>query len=289
MIHFKSLTFLSLAGLLTFASCKKDDPVTTTPPVSNEPAAGTMTGKIDDRNWTSTSASASVLDGRISITGQAAPGGEGITLLLAATKGTYSLAPGSFHAGVYQKTTTGTGYMSQYTSEAGGTVTITEIDEANKTISGTFSMNVKNGMADDKVTITEGKFNKVKYVSTSGATQNAMSAKVRFADWTFSHLFATSMGKINIWGTSSNGSILGVTMPLDAAPGTYSAVSGDVYSAHLYSNEGYYFYAGDRASITITSNDTANRIVKGTFAFDGFTSDAGRSAEITEGSFDAKY
>jgi hypothetical protein len=250
-----------------------------------------MSATIDGRSWSSTAAGATIQDGRIGITGQVVAGGESITLTLAGTaKGTYSLDAGTSHAGAYQKSSGSQAYLSQYGTGSGGTVTITEIDETNKTISGTFSMTGENAMTNEKVVITNGKFNKVKYTTTTTPTKNKMTAKVDGNAWEATSVFATvAMGKISISGTKNGAGSVGIFVPDDVTAGTYTfSMFGD-YVAQ-YNPNSQTFYGADNGTITITSHDETARTLKGTFEFDAsdFSGGSG-SAEITEGSFEVKY
>jgi hypothetical protein len=286
MIRFKSLALMSLAGLLTLSACKKEEtPVT---PPSNEPAAGAMSASIDGNSWKSDIASGTIQNGYINITGKN-NAGETITLTLnGTTKATYTLNNGTMHVGVYQKTNGSLGYTTNASGTTGGTVTVTEIDEANKTISGTFSFSAEEPSSGNKVSVTAGKFNKVKYTTSSGTTNNTLSAKVDGNAWTGSSVFAVlNSGKIAVTGTSGSSS-MGIYMPEGVTPGTYSLSMFGSYMAQ-YNPDQSTFLASDNGTLVVTEHDATARTIKGTFNFNASDFSGSTTATITEGAFSAKY
>ena len=155
-----------LAGLLAVTllisfGCKKDDPVI---------AAG-MTAKVAGNAWAADVATCSYSQtmNLTQITGMKGTMAEAIQLnLFGNTTGTYTISDSETSAiGGYVLNATAEGFYSTISADAPvGQIIITEYDQTNKTVSGTFQFEAYN-LNGAKISITEGKFTKVALLVTN--------------------------------------------------------------------------------------------------------------------------
>ncbi|MGN6420349.1 MAG: DUF6252 family protein [Pseudobacter sp.] len=126
---------------------------TTTP---NPGGSNTLTMKVDGGDFTGTSVDGNEALGMIVITAQDAGGIKGVTLGFPATitQGTYTLDNANFYTAFYQNATL------VYGAGAGGSLTITQHDVANRTVKGTFSFTGEDQSTPPgpDVAVTSGSF-----------------------------------------------------------------------------------------------------------------------------------
>jgi len=154
-----------LAGLLAVTllisfGCKKDDPVTATG----------MTAKVAGNAWKADVATCAYSQtmNLTQITGMKGLMAESIQLnLFGNTTGTYTITNSETSAvGSYVLNATAEGlYTTLSTENPVGQIVITEFDQTNKTVSGTFQFEAYN-LNSAKIAITEGKFTKVSLIVT---------------------------------------------------------------------------------------------------------------------------
>src|SRR5882724_10075416 len=135
--------------------------------------SGDFRAKIDGTAWTAAdnSKSAMILSGVININGTSSDGKMISITLVAQAPGTYTVDANSPGVAAYNEPSNGVNisYSTNQSNDptlSGGSVTITEIDQNNKTISGTFSFNgydVSSGSGVKKV-ISEGVFDKLPFI-----------------------------------------------------------------------------------------------------------------------------
>jgi hypothetical protein len=170
--------------------------------------------------------------------------------------------------------------------ETVGTVTITEIDETNKTISGTFSSKiVLNGTTKE---IAKGSFNKIPYTSAPPST---LSAKIDGADFTATVVIAQrAQGFLIINGQALNGSkIITITFDDNIAVGNHEIgeLGDEIYATYTASLSSFVSTSG---TLKITKNDTSAKRVEGTFSFEAEPFfEEGDGHTITAGSFSVSY
>ncbi len=102
---------------------------------------------------------------------------------------------------------------------------VTEIDEANKTISGTFVCKIKRTVPEEKeVIIKDGSFTKITYTTEPGSNpENEFSAKVDGANFPASTAGGVqAFGKLTLNFAKSNADAIGITVPDDISTGTYT-------------------------------------------------------------------
>ena len=180
--------------------------------------------------------------------------------------------------------------------ESQGEVTITEIDEENETMSGTFFFTGNNPSLMTSKEFTNGIFTNVPYTGTlvSGDNNNAFFAKVdgdEFVEDAINGIYTSLAGMTTIAVVATKNSLetMSVTLPGDVTPGTYDFASFSAPNAQY--NIGTTSINSGTGTVTITTHDAVNKKLIGTFQFTAapLGGGTGTSYEITEGSFDVTY
>ena len=170
-----------------------------------------------------------------------------------------------------------------------GTVIITEIDQVNKTVSGTFHSKVKNYNDGSTVEITNGSFTKIPY--TNEAQSSIMSAKIDGVEFNSDIVVSGSaMGTLVLNGqTAGAQQIITISFPVDISVGTYQL--GELGSGQYttYTKSGNIFTSVS-GTLKITAHDKTNKEIEGTFNFiaEPFGFEAA-DVSATEGEFSVMY
>lgn len=246
--------------------------------------------KIDGAQFTADDAQATMGVGLTSIAGFRGANGEYVAIVVNATaEGTYTdLAVLSYAASEDDDNV-----YSSLLIENAGTVTISDIDTVNHTISGTFSFNAIND-ADDEKAFTEGVFENVPY-TTDNATGDIFKATVDGTAKDYANSVITSFIEggtspfINIQGVDTNGSGILLVISDDLGAGTY-AISNEFGS----DAKGFYIVDEDttlsalEGSVTITAKEDGH--IVGTFQYTIVDAGGGVPTHtITNGQFDVEY
>lgn len=288
---------LPVLMVLGLASCLKEKSVDST----EDGGTGILRMKIDGKQWTANKAvSAVVTNDLIVITGVSQ---DDITLVIqieTGTTGTFQLDQASTHVATVLDIneaspvayTTNQGANS---SIAGGTVNITNIEEATKRISGNFSMKVYRATDDKTLMITEGFFDNLTYTATTPnpGGGNTLTMKTDGTDFNPTTIDASLEVNTNMIMISANQGAKTVllTFPQAIAVNTFNLDNTDVYQA-FYTVGTTLYSAGTGGSLTITDHDPAARTIKGTFFFtaeDKITAPPNPNIAITAGSFSVTY
>ncbi|PLW95275.1 MAG: hypothetical protein C0592_00465 [Marinilabiliales bacterium] len=148
----KSLLLIAIIALL-FTACKKDGD--SSPVVINPNAS--ITCKVDGVLWTALTRVTSNTAGNFIINGTTFSGDALNISTLGDTTGTYTLGTLSYHS-TASYSPKASNPDSLYTA-INGTVIITEVDDVNKRVSGTFQFNCVNVLNQNlNIAITEGEF-----------------------------------------------------------------------------------------------------------------------------------
>lgn len=281
------LSLILVTGLF-FANCKKDSGGSNTGGGNN---SGAMTAKVDGTAWTANTAGASIVNGVMNITGI---GGDGSTITMtiqADQEGTYALDFGGQNAGVYMKSGANNSFLSNAHADAGGTVTVTSINSANKTMSGTFSYEGYHPTDMIFINITEGQFTDIPYTTdVGGGSNNSLSADIDGSSWTATAVNgAVALGRLTIVGSDNQGVVsVSVSMPEDVAVGTYDLTFlGDYIGQYnKFSTE---FLSSDDGKLNITKHDKSGKKIEGTFNFNASDFNGTLNSAITNGSFVVSY
>lgn len=181
--------------------------------------------------------------------------------------------------------------------QSGGTLTITSIDEVNKTMSGTFSFLVWRLSDGTQRTISEGSFTNISYNTTLPPANASDDFKVKIDGtlFTAASIFGFGGGagfnNIAISGSDAVGSkTVALYFPTDVTPGTYNmGTILDSYYAQYNVNSST-FLVSTTGTLTILTHNIATKRVTGTFSFTATPfGGAGSAAVLTEGSFAATY
>ena len=294
----RNLLMLCLYSMvIILVSCSKSDDSSSTPSPSPTPSTGLLTAKINGSAWapSADSATASLINGEINITGVARDGKTITITLLDTVVGTYDLGNSGMHAGVYQ---TNPSASSSYNSNFGpwdgtvNTLTIASIDKTNKKMTGTFTFKAYNFSINDSITISEGAFNNLPYVtSISGTGSNSFSVNINGTPYLPTLISGVvSSGDINIIASANSGSqSVGIYVPETVTPGTYSFQPFGTYNAQYNPNSSTFLLV-DSGSITITEHNTVLQKIVGTFNFTASDFGGGTTtANLTNGSFTIFY
>lgn len=218
--------------------------------------------------------------------------------------------PGTYEVGVIENvvevnsitystnTKTGAGHVwigAKDFTTAQGEIVITEIDEENKTISGTFLFtghNVDNGTKE----FTNGKFINVSYETDllPSNNDNSFFAKVDGVEFKEDGVqgIAISLGgmsTIGISATKNNLQTIGLNLDANMKPGEYELSTFSIPSG-LYSKSFSESFASEKGKVIITTHDVANKRIIGTFEFTASSFlMPDEKFEVTEGSFDVTY
>jgi len=257
------LVFAMAAAVLTSCSDDSDDDNSGTP----DAPEGKIVAKVGDKSFEATG-SAIIANGAIMIGG--ANGSEILTLIVNDTKvGAYD-AKGvkigvSPDAEINYTPDSKVFFSSTFAAdgEKVGTITITDIDQAKKTISGTFSgYAIKDGVSTE---IGSGSFNKVPFTEQA---PSSMAAKIDGTDFNATvAVGVTAGGDIALNGQFLNGSkMLVFSFSQDLKAGTYTIADlgeGDVSATYTLGTQTAYW--SKSGTFVITKHDATAKRIEGTF------------------------
>lgn len=269
------------------------------PETNAEP--GTFQVDFDNNTLTADVVTATILEDVINVSGIKTSTQEIFTLTLFGTStGTYQLGVTTnsveTNSVVYNNATAGevwisvTDFLTPH-----GEVIITEIDEVNKTMSGTFSFTGYTPTNDSK-TFANGVFSKIPYSTDvpSSGTDDEFSALVdgeEFVEDGITGALLSLPGTpsiITISGTKNSIETISISVNADITAGEYELTS-DVPLGQ-YNLSFTESFVSESGTLTITSHDIANKRIVGTFNFVATSFLGGdESYEVTEGSFDVTY
>jgi hypothetical protein len=290
---------LVLAALLfLFASCSKE--------LSSEDHHGTTNqsgdfyATVDGKLWNADSVRLiQVSNGGVSISGLSKTGEE-ISMLVPLFKtGTYPLGGLALSYALYVNLLGDlTKLYSSDASNASGSITISSIDSVNHLMSGSFQLNLVDLSDNSSKTITEGVFTQIPYsgnivpVTPPGALSDTLNATVDGSPFIGSTVEALQVGdQLIIAGISADGTkSIQIIMPFAITAGSYSLdFGGGVYIGVYYPDAATPLVSQASGSLTVISNDTAARRIKGTFDFVASPITSGTPANITQGYFSINY
>jgi hypothetical protein len=288
---------ITAAVLLSSVSCRKETSIE-----HKDGLAGTFTATIDGVGWIAADSTkgATILEGVMNITGISLDNKQISITLNDTLTGVYTLSQVSASLAAYADNDSADNYAYATnqgidSSQAGGLVTITEIDKVNRTITGTFAFKVYRDIDHHQKTITEGVFYKLPYASTLPPADNSvdtMRAVIDGVSWKAQSIIATNFSpQLVINGSALNGSqSISLIMPLDVRPGSYAIdPTGLVYIA-VYIPSVNISRVGSGGTLEILENDAGTQRVRGNFNFVAPEPlDPTTQNHITSGYFSVKY
>jgi Family of unknown function (DUF6252) len=285
---------------LPFFSCQKELSYEGGPPPAQE-VNGDFRAKIDGVQWVAADSAkgAAILGGLINISGTSSDNKQISMTLNDTVTGVYTLSQVSTSLGAYADQDSSGVYafttdQGADTSQAGGTVTVTEIDKVNRTISGTFSFKVYRDLDSREKSITAGIFNKLSYVSALPPASNGdtMQCTINGVPWVGQSIMASILSPaLAINGSDLNGSqSVSLIFPLNSIPGSYPmSISGLVYFG-IYTPSSTSALSSSSGTLTILQNDAVNRRVRGSFFFDATYPGLNATTDhLTAGYFSVSY
>jgi hypothetical protein len=165
-----------------------------------------------------------------------------------------------------------TSSQSTDTTQAGGEVTLTDIDTAGKTISGTFQFNVYRKSDGQVNKITQGQFNKIPY-SVSPAQANysdTFYVQIDSLNWAAPQVLASApTGQFVVGGASLDGSqSVILIMPQNITPGNYTlSYAAGTYLGQYDPNDSTSLEAQGTGSLQILENNSVDGRLRGSFSF----------------------
>jgi len=268
----------------------------------NSNSKGDFRAKINGTQWVANDSSkgATILDGVINIIGIGNNYDMINITLIGSNTGTYILNSTTANIALYQDGSSSNPFVtngSSNPSQAGGTVTITEIDTVSKTISGTFQFNLYRQSDQSVKNITEGSFTKIPYIASLPPAKitDTMVANISGINYNWialSLITGTNPNSTQLFINGSNydaSHAVGLFMPYDITPGSYTLdYTGNTYIGE-YSPDASTFYISQTGTLTILAHDLTGRRIKGNFNFTGYTLDHSDSVQITNGYFSVGY
>lgn len=271
--------FISFIGILWFlAACKSQIDDTLPTPVT-EGYAGYFTAKIDGVPFNAKNYMAvKRANGQIILTGSAEDGrtirlvidtisvGERILKQNAINEGIYGIASNQLYSS-----------SSDIQSMNNGHITVINISQANKTISGNFSFNAVNLINNSVTVITSGLFSQIPYIDSAAIVNPTgplfffagLNVQINGSLFNPAQVVAERIDTvIAIAALRDNGTKnLAISVPSNAIPGTYliDPVNATAFSYYFGYGDGSTHYSPISGTITILVHDPARHVLKGTF------------------------
>lgn len=264
---------------------------------------------FDSQTFVADQITATFLNGIINITGLRGVNNEYVLLTINAN------SPGTYQLGFINQTTTN---VAAYGSENGaipfitaqansqasfGEVIITEIDTANKLLSGTFEftghqITIDSGgnQVDESKEFTNGLFTNIEYsddLGTGNNTDDTFFAKIDGVEFVEDSFFGIStnlagMSTIAINAVNNNLVSIGFSLPSDITAGTYNLTSLGEYIGQ-YNISTIELNGAKSGSITITSHNETTKHIIATFDFIAGPFVGTTEYAVTDGEFELTY
>ena len=238
-----------------------------------------MQANVDNNLYKSTDARASVNeDGSLTIQGFTDE--ESLTIHIASlAQGNYTIQEGSPNYAIFEDMG-GNIYTTRPDGE--GVVTISEVDETNKTLSGIFNFNAfLPGI--DTIYVSKGALHNVSYLDgdiVDPTNAGLFTAKVNDNPFVPVIISSRNTGNTIITSGSTANATIVISVTANVEPGDYTLPRGG-FAAKYQGVNGPEPTAG--GLVTILEHDTTAKTIKGTFSF------ITNLTEITEGQFDVSY
>lgn len=295
--------------LILFLSCQKEQNLRN---AFEGTSTGELASKIDNQGWVAldSSKSASIMNGFITISGTSSDRKTIAISLNDTATGTYKLNRNTISIATYTDSIT---YIQDFStaqssdiSLAGGEVTVTEIDKINKTISGTFQLNLYSDSARYKKVVTEGVFNKLSYITSlpPAKSTDTFYTQIDGLSWVAPSISATIIaGQIFIKGSKSDAS-RSVIIKVPEGPSAFGFHNFNGYSfvgqyidgdTSFFSNnythlpDGSILIDGSTGAVNIIENNISARRIKGSFDFKAITSTSAKTVQLSNGYFSVGY
>ncbi len=251
------------------------------------PGDASFSVNIDGEEYIADEYGATIGNGLISIGGTRGTTGEYVGISLNATAiGTYNgddaflaYSPDGDEDNVYINIDMLGGGASN------GQVTITQIDQENQTISGTFSFT--GYLADESKSFTEGEFTNIPYTTGVGIDESELTAEIDgvYVDYVDDIIVAYANDQITINGIGADHKISLFIGTLGV--GTYPITGGFGAPSATYTDENDIDYNAVEGTVTIT--EKADGWVSGTFEYTTQDEAGNNVHQVTSGTFNVEY
>lgn len=264
--------------------------------------AGTFQVDFDGQTFKADNTVATVLNDVINISGIKTNTGEAIILTVFGNSiGTYKLGVTQNQVELNSASLAENGNVWPSVTDfvtSQGEIIITELDEENKTITGTFFFTGHNPITMSSKVFENGSFTKIPYEASLGTNNgnNTFFAKVdgdEFVEDSIGGALLTLPGTpstITITAAKNSLQTISISVNANITSGdyTFSTFDSPIGQYNVSLTEGT--VSDDGGELIITEHDVVNKKIVGTFKFTAkplFGS--GKSYEITEGSFSVTY
>lgn len=173
-----------------------------------------------------------------------------------------------------------------------GTITISELNEENQKVSGTFTGTMAStDLPDSTITMTEGVFENISYMTGEDVVSDSLVATIGGESFTSSDIVTASSGDGNVAvvGTDELNDELQLTIPENTVPGDYSINAPlEAYSANYRQEDPdtgeVTEYDSFNNSGSIVIEERVGSVISGHFSF-SVQNDDGEILQVTEGHF----
>jgi len=297
------LRAMFIASILVFAaSCNDDDDDNNNP--TPQPSAVFTAEKSDSlglSDWVASGVTANIENETILMSAIRENEGDTLTfIILGDEEGIYQIDPqgGIFDAQVAYESP---GNPISYTAGAStgsSVITVTTIDTAAQTLSGTFIVQLREFVADDEIAFINGVFENIPYISDiGGGVENvgSISASVDGTVVNFPTVLSSPnplLDAIVFSGLDADGQSMSFSLPSDVTPGTYqldpTQLPRATYAPFFDLNNPVN-YLSLSGTVTISSHNMNTNEIVGTFSFEAGIIGQAAEHSISDGSFDITY
>jgi len=250
-----------------------------------------MYGLVNGSNWRGSDPTAIVSEHKIKVTGTSANGQTIIITLNTKELGEYTFSPTNGHyAEFIPNMASGTERYSTQNGEGSGIVRLTSLNEENKTLGGEFQFKAVRADGSAK-SVTEGKFTNVPY------TYYNLDEDKYTNVFTFNHN-NTMWNTVSITGIKNDTamiltgecdrSLAWQSITLQLPPNVSEGVHYFGQDVAGYFQSGFYTFPATAGATTVTTYNTQDKIIKGTFFFN-YLNNNNEVQSISDGTFDIKY
>jgi len=269
-----SPVLFAFALLISFSSCQKE--LDGGSGGGGGAVSGNFKAKIDGNWWVANKiASANKTFGFISLNGESNDKKTVRILLLDSGVHNYTVDAGSINTAIYIDSSSGTvKTFSSAQASAPGSVHITSIDTAGKTMSGNFSFKVFNQSDATEKNFTEGSFTNIPYTTNlpiGGNSTDTFKVKIAGSLWTAPVVLGLSAGG-QLVVTGSDPAIqksVALAFPSTITPGTYAfnITTGTYIGTYIPDLDPTHIKISTLGSLTILEHNTTTKRIRGNFFF----------------------
>lgn len=257
---------------------------------SNSVAPGSMSCTLDNDTWTTDDVGATIIQGRINVSGVHPDESNIVVSVNGDQEGTY-IPDFQNHAVSYNVTLNGstTVYTSQVASNnTTAEIVISEINTSEQTISGTFQSKVANNSSQE-LEIMDGQFKDIPYTTSTSPTNSTMTLKVDGQEWQPQSVNGwNAQNRIQLGGSNSDASrTVSLAFDENIQAGNHSISAFGIMAT--YTENTTDIYGNCMGTLTIDMHDKQNRRITGSFEYTATDFTQSKTFQITEGVFDITY